>query len=243
MIIDAVEQICYIRLRHSPINSIGQEAGMSRKRMSLAGLAGIVAGALIVIGATLGELVSEYFWFLLAPAMLLIVFALVGFQSRQREQAGRLGKAGYVMGVIGFAVLGVLFLVLGSLESIFGVDLEASEGLGVTVTEIVIIAAFFSLILGTLLYGIATLRANVFPRIAAVLLLASLPVALVIDIATGAFTDEALTPWGVYIGFPLFGLGVAWLGYALWMETRAPVAVAREEPGPEEAEAPAPGGD
>lgn len=43
---------------------------------------------------------------------------------------------------------------------------------------------------------------------------------------TGAFfaDDGSVTEWGFYIGVPLFGLGLAWIGYALAHASRAPMA-------------------
>ncbi len=43
---------------------------------------------------------------------------------------------------------------------------------------------------------------------------------------TGAFfaDDGSVTEWGFYIGVPLFGLGLAWIGYALGHASRAPMA-------------------
>ncbi|MDP9428924.1 MAG: hypothetical protein M3Q47_08650 [Actinomycetota bacterium] len=48
-------------------------------------------------------------------------------------------------------------------------------------------------------------------------MLVGLVSALAIDMATGAFfEDEAsTTEWGLYLGIPLFGLGLVWMGYAL----------------------------
>ena len=42
--------------------------------------------------------------------------------------------------------------------------------------------------------------------------------ALAVDMATGAFfeDDSTTTEWGFYIGVPVFGLGLAWAGYAVW---------------------------
>jgi hypothetical protein len=210
---------------------------MNQERMRLTGLAGISAGVLIVAGAYIGELVHEYFFFLLVPAMLLILVALMGIQSRQRERTGLLARIGFVLAMVGFGLSAALISVFGTMETIFGVDLEASQGLWVTISEIAFVVAFISMLSGILIYGIATARANVLPRIAAILFVLGLPLAFVIDIATGSFFDETLTPFGLLIGFPIFALGIGWLGYALWGET-----VPSREAEAEEAAAPVAGG-
>jgi hypothetical protein len=67
-------------------------------------------------------------------------------------------------------------------------------------------------ILGGLLFGIATFRAGILPRWAGALLAASTVLA-----PTAALLPNASQP---KIAIPM-GLALAWLGYALWTETRA----------------------
>ena len=64
-------------------------------------------------------------------------------------------------------------------------------------------------IIGGLLFGIATIRAGVFPRWAAILYLVGVASVIL------AFLIGDL---GARISGVVTGLGVAWLGYALWSE-------------------------
>lgn len=68
-------------------------------------------------------------------------------------------------------------------------------------------------ILGPLLFGIATFRAGVFPRWAGALLVLG-----TVLIPVGALVPPAMQP---KILIPV-GLAMAWLGYALFSERRAP---------------------
>jgi hypothetical protein len=79
--------------------------------------------------------------------------------------------------------------------------------------------------LGPMLLGIATLRAGVFPRPAALLLLVGPPAAIMVIFAhLGVAT--------VIPGVALLVGGFAWCGYALWVEAMpAPGAVVDSAPG------------
>jgi hypothetical protein len=204
---------------------------MTRERVRLAGLAGIAAAVLIVLAALLGEFVNDHFFALFVAAMILMAVGLIGFQARQRQRAGRLGRIGMPLITIPLVMLAVLFGALWIAEGIFGADVEAWEGIGATMADVTVIVGFFTLLAGIVLFGIATIRANVLPRVAAILFLAGIPVALVIDIATGAFDDETLTPYGLFIGFPILAIGLAWMGYALWTETGVGEEIEGEEAG------------
>jgi hypothetical protein len=70
-------------------------------------------------------------------------------------------------------------------------------------------------ILGPLLFGIATFRAGVLPRWAGALLAFG-----AVLVPVGAVVPPELQP---KIMIPV-GLAMAWLGYALWAERRAPAA-------------------
>jgi hypothetical protein len=71
------------------------------------------------------------------------------------------------------------------------------------------------LVLGGLLFGIATLRAGILPRWAAGLLAVGAGLAPVYALIPHELEPLAAVPVGV---------GLAWLGYALWSERRAHAA-------------------
>jgi hypothetical protein len=100
-----------------------------------------------------------------------------------------------------------------------------AEEAGLTIEEPVAagVGSFISMVLyvlGWLLFGLASLRAGLLPRPAAVLVIAGLVIAFLF-LATG------FAP----LGLPVLEIGVAWLGFALWRErdgVREPVTLASE---------------
>jgi hypothetical protein len=165
----------------------------------------MVAGPLLIAAVFLSELVHDQFFYLVGLVMLLLLVALPALHARQAGRSGRLGLVGFVLAMIGAAILTVLFTVVGVAEGLFGFDPDEAEFL-----FLILVVGFFAFLIGIVLFGIDTARAGV-------LVALGLPLALVLDIITGAFFDgEEATPWGIYIGFPIFASGLIWSGYALW---------------------------
>jgi hypothetical protein len=156
------------------------------------------------------------------------VLGLAGLYARQVEKAGWLGLIGFLlfsvwMTLVGFysfieaAILPQLAsefppFVTGFLGMLNNVPSEVN--LGVMPTMWIISTPMF--ILGSLLFAIATFRAGILPRWAAGLLaLGSLMVPV------GALVPTELQAKIIMI--PM-GLGIAWMGYALFSERRAPIS-------------------
>jgi hypothetical protein len=124
---------------------------------------------------------------------------------RQATAAGWLGLAGYAL-----LQTGVLLLVLIAATPILYPELNTTPR-----EHIVVFLLGISLVLGLLLTGIATVRADVFPRWAGILLLAA---------TAGFFFDffvaEFLPPVAGQVGSALFGILLAlafiWIGITLW---------------------------
>jgi hypothetical protein len=172
----------------------------------------MAAGPVLIAAAFLSELVHDQLFYLVGLAMLLLLLALPALHARQAGRSGRLGLAGFVVAMIGAAILTVLFAAVGVAELLLGFDPDEADFLFP-----ILVVGFFAFLIGIVLFGIDTARVGVLPRWAGVLFALGLPLALVIDIITGAFFDgEETTPWGIYIGFPIFAIGLIWLGYALW---------------------------
>jgi hypothetical protein len=178
-----------------------------------AGLASVVAAGLILL-SQVSQLVlpltlPESFWIatqtlrmgLALLAMFALLLALTGLSARQAPAAGQLGLIGYVV-----ASLGTL-LVAGDwwYEAFIGPVLreQAPELLATAVSGSILIGlavtsgAFAA---GWVIFGLATLRAGVFPRGAAVLM----------TIAGVAGVLALISPFQV----PL-ALAVGWMG--LWL--------------------------
>jgi hypothetical protein len=134
----------------------------------------------------------------------LLLVGLVGLYVRQSEAAGILGLVGFVVAFLGTA------LALGAVwASLFVAPYLAVEAPGVLDTEPTgALALGFTLTflvffpLGWLLFGIAALRARIYPRAAAIVLI----VGAVIGFLPIPLTSIVLN------------VAIAWLGFTLFTE-------------------------
>lgn len=164
----------------------------------LGGIALVLGGLLQVAGFVLhpgGTDPSRYTATLWLPANLLILvgallvaLGLPMMYARQAERAGKLGLIGFVLT---FLVVLMFNLVLGGSEtfllpalaadpsahSLLAAGPPASEG------RFILLALLFELV-GSITYGIATLRAGVYPRVVGILFLAVPVLAIVGSIVT-----------------------------------------------------------
>jgi hypothetical protein len=145
------------------------------------------------------------------PAFALLLIGTVGVYLRQSGRLGKVGKAGFYLTVAGFglSVVGGLTIIAVGLT----VSDEATLGILDVVTHPL---AMFLYSVGSLIFGIATFRAGVLPRGAA-LLMASGPIWLFTMMMSGLVGPDRplvlpLVPWAAT------ALGWAWLGYALHSE-------------------------
>ena len=120
----------------------------------------------------------------------LFTAGLVGFHTLQKESYSLLGKAGFYL-----ALFAITARILGAV-----VFLAGSSAL-----ERISLPATLGMLVGLVIYGVATLRAGVLPRWYGLALIVSMPVTL---------------PLSVY-GTALFGLIVVVLGYGLWLHRGA----------------------
>jgi hypothetical protein len=141
-------------------------------------------------------------------AGILMALGLLGLYAHQTQQAGTLGLFAFVVTFIG----GMMAAGSSWSEAFFGAWLAraAPELLDADPAGIVFAGAILSFLLfalGWFLFGLASLRAGVLPRGAAILLMVGALLFAVINIAELPFA-------GV-----LFGAALAWMGYALWSGT------------------------
>jgi hypothetical protein len=122
-------------------------------------------------------------------ALMLTMIGLTGAHLRQVRRIGGIGHAGFVLPWIGTASMGAGRL--GQLVEIGG-------------TWILVILGAFALTSGVVLFGIATLRAKVFPSAAGLLLSAAGLMLFLVD-PENRRAFLAL----------LYGIAWLWLGYAL----------------------------
>jgi hypothetical protein len=199
----------------------------------LAGLAAVIAGlSYAVLGvfhpANVIASVTIPAWTIVHIFALALCFfgffGLTGLYTRQVEQSGWLGFIGYLVltlwlaMVMGFTFIEVFILpILASaspafVEGFVGMftGTPSSIDLGALPTIWAISGPLY--LLGGIVFGIATFRAGVFPRWAGVLL----------AVGTAAGPAAILFPPD-YVGLVAVpvGIALAWLGYALWSESRA----------------------
>lgn len=143
-------------------------------------------GEWVVVDGYLGRLVS-----------VLLQLGLVGLYARQVRAAGALGVVAFFMSFVG-----AWFAVGGSFISPFG--RPSAFPPGGELEEFWEAMAGFTLVfvLGWALFGVATLRAGIYPRAAGALLIAGSLILILPLPLSGTF----------------FAVAVAWLGYILFME-------------------------
>lgn len=168
------------------------------------GITGIVAGVVNVIVELLPEQIA-------LPLDMLInilgLWVLTALYLRQREASGRFGLIAYAIEFLGVAlVVGFLFaqaFVLAELDAVQRAAVLAGP------TGLAAILALGLMTLGAVLFGIATLRAGVFPKWAALLLMAGF-----IIVPIGAVGSQILKT----IGELVLSAGLISMSYALFSE-------------------------
>jgi len=201
-----------------------------------AGLSALVAGMLyMAVGLfhppnVVSSVTTTQWAIVHALAIAMSFFGLLGMTglyARQVKESGRLGLAGYLLFslwlvlIMGFTFTEVLILPLlaatapGFVEGWMGM-LNGSAGtmnLGALSTVWPLTAPLY--MLGGLLFGIATLRAGILSRWAAVLLAVGTVLAPVAALLPLDLQPKMAVP---------VGLALAGLGYALWAERRTHAA-------------------
>lgn len=202
----------------------------------LAGLAAVAAGAIFagiqpIHPPDVLASVTTSVWGIIMPlkiAMcLLFLLGITGIYARQVKEAGWLGLAGFLLLNLSWALnLAFIFaeafvipLLATSapafVDSFFGIfnGQPTDANLGTLPALYALTGLLY--MLGGLLFGIATFRANILPRAAAALL----AIVSVLTPAAALLPHEVQRLAGMPVGFAL-----AWLGYALWSERRATAA-------------------
>jgi hypothetical protein len=153
------------------------------------------------------------------------VLGLAGIYARQAVKSGWLGLVGYVMLSLWFVlIMGFSFVEAFILPHLATVTPALVDGWmkmfngGTSTINLGVLPTLWTLagplyILGGLLFGIATFRAHILPRGAAILLALGTALAPV-----GALLSLTAQP---KLAIPT-GLALAWLGYALMTERQTP---------------------
>jgi hypothetical protein len=183
------------------------------------GLAALIGGGLFVVLSAIefalfgnqpdAEAAVRAAWLIVqvfyVAAAILSVLGLVGLYVDQAQEAGRLGLIAFVLAFFGG------LMATGSIwsEAFFGgwlataaPELLSTEPSGALAAGV--LATYVLFALGWFLFGLASLRAGVLPRGAAVLLTIGALWFLVADIS------------GLPFSVVVYGAAVAWMGFALW---------------------------
>lgn len=169
----------------------------------------VVAGAMFILGA-LVSIATDWAWLALLVGFALLVYVVPQMHRVQAPADGWPGRLGAPLTAAGAAIVLLLGLVFLVWEAV-------GEPGDPAWTGVLWMIGFFGFVAGIVLFGIGSTMAQVVPRAAPLLMLLGLVAAILIDMATGAFFEDeaATTEWGFHIGVPLFGLGLAWMGWAL----------------------------
>jgi hypothetical protein len=157
------------------------------------------------------------------------LLGLTGIYARQVEETGWLGLSGYLLLSLFYTITTAYQFIEATIspvlaveaprfvESFLGIVTGTSGGLDLGALAMAYqVNGFAGYMLGGVLFGIATLRAGVLPRLAGGLL----AVGMVLPLLGSGLVPH---PYDRIFAVPV-GLALAWLGYALLTERRAPAA-------------------
>ena len=132
---------------------------------------------------------------LLPLALLLVMMGFLGLHAAQRKSYGRLGKAGFVTALVGLALV-----ISGSVGEFWVFTAQPyGEPNGRDASWMLYLLGHLVLAVSCVLFGVATARAKVLPRKAALMFA-----------VLGGF---AVAP---FFGALIFAIPFTWLGYTLW---------------------------
>ena len=145
-------------------------------------------------------------------AAVLMLFGLIGLYARQVERTAILGLSGFLMAFVGLVVAACLAFFEAFLMPVFAAESpEAFDWDGPFLSSPLVRTGLALVVLypmGFSLFGIATMRAGVLPRAAALLLTIAVPLAMGLE---GPFV-----PVLGMASMVVLAVAHVWLGYALW---------------------------
>ena len=174
-----------------------------------AGFAALLAGAFFIVEAAAGPFIEDFHWAFHAldsPAHALLAVGLVGlylWQNRQ-ERFGWLGTVGVILIITASVLITLGGLVIAFIDGVLRTEAELLNDI-VHPLELVVM-------MGAVLFGMATMRVNVLPSGGALLIMIGALVYFGIKIV-GVGPE-----WLISVAVAIVGAGWAWLGYALWSQ-------------------------
>ncbi len=183
--------------------------GSGSSRAATVGTLTMVAGALFVL-APLVSIATEWAWVGLLAGLALLAYVAPQIHRLVVPADGWTGRAGSWLVTCGAALVLALVVVFLVWDAV-GDPGEPAWA------DVLWLIGFLAFLVGIVLFGIGAALSRRFPPAAPLLMLGGLVASVLIDMATGAFFEEepTTTEWGFFIGLPLFGLGLVWMGCAL----------------------------
>ena len=172
-------------------------------------------------------------------AMIPLIFGLIGLYARHAEETGRLGLLGFALALVGAIMLGTELLWIEAIIYPFLVANAPAlfDSLRSSPAYLIPDVVSFLLVLGGwIIFGVAMVRAAVFPRwVVWLLIMSVIPTIVILGLAvlvlSGVTTVSGLSGPGPAPGIVIFNIVgilmslsfVGW-GYALWSQQRQPTA-------------------
>lgn len=150
-------------------------------------------------------------------SILLMHLGLVGIFARQAKHMGWLGLIGFVLAFVGTALVGSIVLVASTILPVIAANSPEIFDLTATLPDFLIPVFVLGFGLGWILFGFASMRAGILPRWSGLLVAIGVTLFVISEaIPLGTSLAHILVTGGDLI----FGLGLVWMGYALWSEKR-----------------------
>ena len=162
----------------------------------------------------------------------LIHLGLIGLYARQVEETGRLGLVGFVLAFVGGAFASTTQYVTSTVIPLIAAQAPALFDQAMTPPPFAPPVFVLGFVLGHVLFGLATMRAGVLPHWSGLLVIIGIVLFFLGEVS---FLAQRLAVPALQQVFELirrlrvivlfgdvaFGLGLVWMGYALWSEKRA----------------------
>jgi hypothetical protein len=159
-------------------------------------------------------------------------FGLIGLYLSQIEQVRWLGQAGFLLAFIGSGFAAAVQYMMSTVIPLVAADAPQLLDRATTPPFFAVLLFVICFVLGHVLFGAATARAGVLPRWAGVMAAVGIVVFFLGELSFLAqrFPSPALEAVGtvmreargiVILGDAVFGVGLAWMGYAVVSKRRA----------------------
>ena len=154
-------------------------------------------------------------------SVMLMQLGLIGLYARQVEKTAWLGLVGFILAFIGTGFAGAIQFMVATIIPLVAAKATAIFDQARTPPSFAVPLLALGFGLGYVLFGIATMRAGVLPRWSGLLLSIGVSFFMFAEVSREASLLSGTLPHVIGdSGAAVLGLGLAWMGYALWSEKR-----------------------